>query len=412
MLKVRGWIGIVSAPILLASVGCSIGPRSMTANHRGIPPERMMSMARTFERQGHLSQAKSIYLQVIAAQPNYPNAKANLDTLIAAEMRRTGNPARIATPMQSAAPQSMLAAVPRQPAPVQSTSIRSITTKPAFSTEVARVSQTSAPQTLTANEPQATADLVTADISGVDSKSIGSPESTIVADLDSGESSEFFSQSGRGEVAATDSLEQFLGPFHIEMVRYLRANREQYQSQLVALASSQSASNEIRTRAVFLLGAIGQEAAATVPVLRQEMRGNADGFLKVDLAEAILKIRPEDEEAIRVLIGCLKNDDRDLKHTAAFALRNAVSPRTAFVIDALSESLKTEDLKLRRMLFLTLAEFGPAAGKVIPELEAALESDDAATREVAKASLDCIAPDRRTAKSQTTIKRWELALND
>ena len=63
-------------------------------------------------------------------------------------------------------------------------------------------------------------------------------------------------------------------------------------------------------------------------------------------------------------------------------------------------------------LFLTLAEFGPAAGKVIPELEAALECDDAATREVAKASLDCIAPDRRTAKSPTTIKRWELALND
>ena len=412
MLNVRGWIGVVSAPVLLSSVGCSIGPRSMTASHHGIPPERMMSMARTFERQGHFSQAKSIYQQVIASQPNYPNARTNLDTLIAAEMGRNGNPALIGNPLQSAAPQPMLAVAPRQSVPAMPTAIRSMTSKSAASTEVAQVAQSSAPQMLTADEPQANADLVTADTTHDDLISIGSPESQIVADRDSGEMSEYFSPADQDEVAATVGLEQFLGPFHIEMVRYLKANREQFQSRLVVLASSRSASSETRTRAVFLLGTIGREAAETVPVLRQEMRGDSDGFLKVDLAEAILKILPEDEEAIRVLIGCLKDADRNLKLTAAFALRNAVSPRTAFVIDALCESLTTEDLKLRRMLFLILAEFGPAAEKVIPELEAALESDDAATREVAKASLECIAPDRRAAKSQSTIKLWELALNN
>ena len=110
MLKVRGWIGIFSAPILLASVGCSIGPRSTMAGHRMLPPERLMSMARTFERQGHLAQAKTAYLQVLAFNPDFPNAKANLDTLIATEMDRTqgGRSNSNAFPNQGVVPQTLL----------------------------------------------------------------------------------------------------------------------------------------------------------------------------------------------------------------------------------------------------------------------------------------------------------------
>jgi hypothetical protein len=211
---------------------------------------------------------------------------------------------------------------------------------------------------------------------------------------------------------AEQSLEQFFGPFHMGMVESIRANRDQFQSKLAELVSDQDADIELRSRSVFLLGSIGPAAVDVVPALRREMHYEIDEYLRIDLCEALLKIQPEDEDAINVLVESLKETDENLRWIAAFALRNAVSPRTTFVIDSLRESLNTQDLKLRRMIFLTLAEFGPAAEKAIPELEAALESTDPATREVAKASLACIAPDRKTTKIiQETSHRSAMPVN-
>src|SRR5258708_3684197 len=91
MLKATYWISVVSIPILLVSAGCSVGPKQFSTARRALPPERLMAMARTFERQGHYSQAKTAYLQILASQPDYPDARQCLDTLIANE----GNPERL-----------------------------------------------------------------------------------------------------------------------------------------------------------------------------------------------------------------------------------------------------------------------------------------------------------------------------
>ena len=144
--------------------------------------------------------------------------------------------------------------------------------------------------------------------------------------------------------------------------------------------------------------------------------GLAAGAENAGLLNPILAFNPALEvecgaDAINVLVECLREPDQNLRWVAAFALRNAVSPRTTFIIDSLKEVLATDDLKLKRMDFLTLAEFGPAAAKVVPELKAALESPDPTTREVARASLACIEPDGKTASTIRVLSRLiELAL--
>jgi hypothetical protein len=208
------------------------------------------------------------------------------------------------------------------------------------------------------------------------------------------------------------SIERYFGTFHTGIVKDACAHREQIQDKLVELIVDQDADSEFRARAVFLLGAMGPAAKAAVPALRREMHYDTDEYFRVDLAEAILKIQAEDEDAIRVLVECLSESEDEVRWIAAHALRTAVSARTTFIIDPLMDSLKTDDLKLRRMIFLTLAEFGEAAAKAVPELEAALDSPDPATREIAKASLACIAPDRKTSQQKTqNSERNQYAVN-
>jgi HEAT repeat protein len=187
-------------------------------------------------------------------------------------------------------------------------------------------------------------------------------------------------------------LAMFFGPFEIQMVQTLKNERDRYQTKLAKVACDQEMAVEVRSRAIFLLGAVGPQANEAVPVLRRLMHEDQDQFLKVDICEAILKIQAEDEDAIRSLVSCLKDPDPQLRWIAVFALRSAVSPKTTYIIEELREVLNTDDAKLRRMVFLTLAEFGPAASAALPEIQLALDSSDNATKQVAKAAMESIAP--------------------
>lgn len=466
-----------------------------------------MAMAKTFERQGHFAQAKSAYLQILASQPDYPDAQQSLETLIAnqanPQQQRKKSTNSIDQAEQLAAKskaaerrakeladlkehaEKLAQAESYKPLRKRSenrdqlkqvkaderTTPRSNTVVASQESEDAPISRELRNSRTDAIEPAPsrftrsgrnssvgaddTEKLVDYAAAPKASRAIGLSE---VARQDLDLRSEPYEQVGRDEVTrhepedltdsptlsthvsstardsvTTDSsaqldfadalapdassseeslkfekpivrrprvldatLEPFFGPFHTGLVQDLIANREQFQKRLAELVSDKDADDEVRSRAVFLLGSIGPAAVDALPALRQEMHYDVDDFLRVDLSEAILKIRPEDEDAIQVLVDSLEDSNENVRWVAAFALRSAVSPRTTFVIDSLCDALKTEDLKLKRMIFLTLAEFGPAAEKVIPVLEAALESPDAATREVAKAALDCIAPDRKT----------------
>ncbi len=536
MSKVRNWIGVVSAPILFASAGCSMGQRSYPTANRGLSAERMMSLAQTFERQGHLPQAKYAYFQVLAAQPGNPEAQQSLNNLIAKEtqQQRFGAPGQQPNPLMNQSTQSYAIngrpVMPvQQPSAVAPIGPKLPTAGPAVylpTTEIPRVSeipmpvpivpslsslptaplvpvtllldaqppaapeqspvvtetllveqssvmtpapvaisQLPVPETLTVvestlvvetirieqqppaviSEPVAPTESVGSAILSEAKVQLDEPQPLSVSastpapaaaatpskridpSLNAVETElEFLPpiKSRDGALGADDKeiesalsehagidlnlvadreLHPFFGTFHAGLVEILKVHRVGLQSQLAELVVNQAMGNEIRSRAIFLLGTLGPDAIDVAPKLRRVMHDDLDMYLRVDLAEAILKIQPEDVDAINMLVICLKQPNKNLKWVAAFALRNAVSPRTTFVIDSLRQLLPTDDLKLQRMVFLTLAEFGPAAAKAIPELEAALNSPDPATREVAKASLACIiAPPRTTDEDVTT----------
>jgi|GEM_PF-3161001 len=497
MLKVRYWIGVVSAPILLVTAGCSIGPRPFTTTSRGYSPERMMAMGRTFERQGHVAQAKVAYSQVLAMQPSYPDAQESLETLMAggsnevrrvvaiqtqvAQSQQLREPALIAetaprrraerldTIAKSARVQPierieeqeldlnddvMPAVAPAKPIVTQrasSTTLPALEEKPAVP-RLATITPASPHDTLAAideelpkvdyvpvlrttpaipelaDEPQiAVADEVEASPSAVaetthslvEDEQVGSDEPQLAGEptaepsVAAGEPEEFLAPLVGGLPVEDPELDQFFGPFNVSMVERLKGRRERFQPQLLRLAVNESVDNDRRSRAIFLIGALGPDASAVVPTLRREIQNDLDPFLRIDLSEALLKIKPEDEDAINVLVSMLREADPNVRWVAAFALRNAVSPRTTFVIESLRSLVQTDDLKLRRMVFLTLAEFGPAAAAVIPDLQAALESPDPGTREVAKACLQCIAPEQPSAVRESTRARLtEFALKN
>jgi len=540
--KARFWIDATLVPVLLFLTGCSTSNWSLATTPRPLPPERLMSIARKLENQGHLNQAKDIYQQVLASDPAFPKAQESLDTLIANESnpqffknrKNSGFPLNQPDQLLSQSkPSTEVEARPivllEEPAPSKTILTASanpdsslpsfktesdfdpftkLTEKPvplhsAEATEISKPAEISNPFDVAAqsagdstdsmmpdeispspisdpviSSSQDTedvdesaldvslpspisdaADAATQDIEG-DEKSVeegrvpalsaiadpvasaleddirfeepGRPETveksqdarevedrgrsqessrvielpkpsdsdsneTIEKDLeDIRESIQVEKTINRRVRIADPELEQFFGPFRKSLVQTLRANRERYQSKMAIIAADQDAEVEVRARAIFLLGAIGPAAIEVVPVLRRELHYDVDEFLRVDLAEAILKIQPADEDATQFLVDSLKDSNEDVKWMAAFALRNVANPRRAVVIDALIESLKTlepldnDDLKFRRVVFLTLAEFGSASAKVVPELKVALKSRDPATREVAKVSLSSI----------------------
>ncbi len=428
MLKFRFWVGLVSTPLLLGSVGCSIGHRPYANANGALPPDRMMAMAQTFERQGHLNQAKTTYLRILAAQPGFPEAQQRLDTLIASEskQKRQGFAFPAGNSNQLAARQNRPAETARvSMPPVQQSSPAAVPTRAA---QIAVAAPTRHPATLNpAQDYEPVQGQAIRKVDSVESTPFIANSSVISPDLNDGLNRDLPNEPAAvpPEPIAFDSplinqsqfaegrLEEFFGPFHIGMIERLKANREQFQPYLLEIVKDPEAESEMLSRAVFLLGAIGTDAIDAVPTLRQQMHIDSDPFVRVELSEAILKIQPEDEEAVSTLVECLKHSDQGVQWVAAFALRNAVSPRTTFVVDQLRQVLATDDLKLRRMVFLTLAEFGPAAAAAIPDLEAALDSDDAAMREVARASLECIAPDRKTAtKTKTGSSATRLAVNN
>ena len=177
--------------------------------------------------------------------------------------------------------------------------------------------------------------------------------------------------------------------------------RADLKPRLVLVATDEAFHLDDRTLAVFLLGTLGSEAGDAVPRLRETMRTTQDSYLQIDLAQTVLLIQPEDAEAIDVLLELLHAPDDTVQWYTAFALRNSASPRTTFVVDALLETLVSDNHRLRRMVFLTLGAFGPAAVKAVPELEAARNSPDPMTRVIAEAALATIVPGRPRGLSVT-----------
>lgn len=87
----RIWDGFYLTPWLLASTGCSTFPFVNTAS-TPLPTERRLSIAQTFERQGHTDQARALYEQIAASEdPASGVAAQRLESLIAKQTRKGSN---------------------------------------------------------------------------------------------------------------------------------------------------------------------------------------------------------------------------------------------------------------------------------------------------------------------------------
>ena len=100
MLKTRLWVALFATPVVIASAFCatpvviaSVGNFSWFGSRHELSPERMMSIAQTFERQGRITEAKELYEQILAKKPDSEEARARLTKLIAAEQGTNRKPA-------------------------------------------------------------------------------------------------------------------------------------------------------------------------------------------------------------------------------------------------------------------------------------------------------------------------------
>lgn len=510
MLKARLWVAVCAAPVTIAAALC-MTPVSIASARttlwfvpRELAPDRLMSIARTFEKQGRIADAKKVYEQILAKQSDFAPAQQQLAKIMAAEGgddRTPSTPALVQKdPRKSPLTEKTPAAVPVHPHPVASLSV-----EPAFRNEEqpllrASVKETppALPQTAVAkatHRPEAPREAVDShwpaesdavrnrddvrdqptDLDAVTISGNALPERQFVAPSikphpvpvrarfktaptenqpspaampaeifsgDAEDQEEFLapivrsdaridsrspdqdqdvwlskaaeteeivelrslppaeiaaeaqdSRPIRRELSRSEKLRPFIGATYEQMAAMLQDRREELGPHLVTVATDELYHLQDRSLAVFLLGEFGPEAIDALPRLREAMRETDKTFLQIDLAQTVLLIKPEDAEAVELLLRLLLNTDDTVKWYAAFALRTSASTRTAYVIDELLETLASDNDRLRRMVFLTLGEFGPSATKAVPELQAALMSADPKTRKVAKAVLASIVPE-------------------
>ena len=517
MVKTRLWMALFAAPVVIASAFCatpvviaSVGNFSWFGSRHEpeLSTERMMSIARTFERQGRITEAKELYEQILARKSDSEEARARLAKLVAAERGFNRKPASATVAQNKRGKNSVAgkapAAVPTQVSRVDSRPIerpssslgqrptqanpveyvppspkQTITTaahrespkaaaaeqdrssanggvpshlaahdSKALSEEHSFVSSTTPQPNSFRGIPEATPDsgdpfdLVTdsktleatssgktskdvADTqdewqrpiihspSGVDAPSTDRRSRILSTEVMDGKFELGFSRSPaettqsmgsqppeRGLIRSTELQALFRVPYQ-RLVAMVWERRADLKPRLVLVATDEAFHLDDRTLAVFLLGTLGSEAGDAVPRLRETMRTTQDSYLQIDLAQAVLLIQPEDAEAIDVLLELLHAPDDTVQWYTAFALRNSASPRTTFVVDALLETLVSDNHRLRRMVFLTLGAFGPTAVKAVPELEAARNSPDPMTRVIAEAALATIVPGHPRGLSAT-----------
>ncbi len=141
--------------------------------------------------------------------------------------------------------------------------------------------------------------------------------------------------------------------------------------------------------ACYLLGDIGAQAEGGTDAL-ELLRDHADGTTRIHAAEALIRIRGDDEKSIAVLAGALKSRDSEERWIAAVALGRCRGEHSAAAVTALTAALQDVDPEVRSTAALSLGGLGKSAARAAPELERVARSDDAQVRDAARAALACL----------------------
>ena len=141
--------------------------------------------------------------------------------------------------------------------------------------------------------------------------------------------------------------------------------------------------------ACYMLGDIGAPADSAVDGLVL-LRDHAQGTMKVQAAEALIRIRGIDDQSVQVLTTALKSKDSQERWIAAVALGRCRGDQSGESVSALTAALKDHDPEVRSAAALSLGGFGEEAAKAKPELQRIASSDNSQVREAALAALACL----------------------
>ncbi|HET6323967.1 MAG TPA: HEAT repeat domain-containing protein [Planctomycetaceae bacterium] len=139
------------------------------------------------------------------------------------------------------------------------------------------------------------------------------------------------------------------------------------------------------------IGVLGPDARTALPALRQFLGEEPSQAVRLRVAEAMLKLQPNDRAALETLSHSLVDpNDAELRQAAAGALGGAAVAGNPTAIVRLTDALDDPAPRVRIMAALSLAQFGPAAIEAVPRLEAAAANDVPRMQRAALAALASI----------------------
>lgn len=128
----------------------------------------------------------------------------------------------------------------------------------------------------------------------------------------------------------------------------------------------------VRALAAFYLGYIGPEASGALPTLKRAL-ANSVSTEQLQIAEAVARIHPQDQDAVTVLIGGLRDPESQVRFHAAYALGEVSPIHANVVVPELATAMRDQSPEVRQAAELALASFVPAQ-QGVPAMTASVES--------------------------------------
>jgi HEAT repeat protein len=139
------------------------------------------------------------------------------------------------------------------------------------------------------------------------------------------------------------------------------------------------------------IAAAGRDARTALPVLRRLLASETNQTVRLRIAEAVLKVQPNDRAATEYLSELLSDrTDWELRENAASAFGSAASGRNSIAIARLTDALDDANPHVRTAAASSLALFGPAAADSVSRLEGAAGNDVPSVQRAASLALASI----------------------
>ena len=119
----------------------------------------------------------------------------------------------------------------------------------------------------------------------------------------------------------------------------------------------------IRGLAAFYLGYIGPKASSAIPDLKRAL-ANTESVEQLQIAEAVARIRPEDPDAVNVLIGGLTDVESGIRFSGRLCTGRSFARACNAVVPPLSTAMADQSPEVRRAAEFALTNFpqpAPAA---------------------------------------------------